>query len=71
MKKGGIDPTALSGLFITLLMVWALWDPITTVVDGIASNAGSTAASIVQFIPWVIIVAIIATFWEFQKSPER
>jgi len=68
-KKGGLDPTALAGMFITLLMLWALSEPILTVVDGIASTFGGTAGKIVLMIPFIMLIAVLATLWDYQQTP--
>lgn len=69
--KGGVDPTALAGMFITFLMLAALWKPLQTVIDTLVSDAGSTASMMMQFIPWILVFAIIATLWQYQSTPER
>lgn len=70
-KKGGLDPTALAGFFVTLLMLAALWKPITTVVSTLAADAGTTAGMMIEFIPWILVFAIIATLWQYGSGPER
>ncbi|MFB6088376.1 MAG: hypothetical protein ABEK36_01205 [Candidatus Aenigmatarchaeota archaeon] len=65
--KGGIDPTALAGMFITLLMFWAISGPLITVVNGIANTFGGVTADIITYLPFMIVLAILATFWSYQK----
>jgi len=66
--KGGIDPTALAGMFITLLMFWAISGPLITTVNGIANTFGGVTADIIKFLPFMIGLAILATFWDFQQA---
>ena len=68
MRKGGVDPTALAGMFITLLMLWALADPLLMVVNGIADSFGGTVGQMVYFVPFMILIAILATFWDYQET---
>ena len=66
--KGGIDPTSIAGLFITLMVLWALATPLQNIVTGISNTFGGTAGQIVHFIPFILLIMIIGTFIDYQRS---
>lgn len=70
-SKGGIDPMALAGLFITLLMLGALYPLLNMFISGLMAETSGAAQYIIQFTPAVIVMSILATFWSYQQTPTK
>jgi len=66
-NKGSIDPMVIAGLFVTGLLLWAIGPVVMKFVNGIAETFGGTAGSIVMMVPTFLVLAVVATFWDYQR----
>ena len=71
MNKGGLDATALAGMFITVLMFAALLGPLGTVVSSITDMGGEMTSTIAVFIIPFMLIAIIASMLDYTQTDAR